>query len=95
MPLETGRDMLKARLHLFLPAVRDKSDRGCCTEGVNRKATGETVSQQLGCPDLGKGEEQSHVAADALLLQILTSPDALPCGCNLQTLLYFSALMYA
>ncbi len=32
---------------------------------------------------LTKREEQGHVAADALLLQVLTGSDALPCGGNL------------
>ena len=32
---------------------------------------------------LGEGEEQGHVTADALLLQVLTGSDALPGGCNL------------
>ena len=34
-------------------------------------------------PHLCEGEEQGHVAADALLLQVLTRPDALPCRSNL------------
>ena len=32
---------------------------------------------------LTKREEQGHVAADALLLQVLTGSNALPCGGNL------------
>ena len=33
--------------------------------------------------DLSEGEEEGHVAADALLLQVLTRPDAFPGGSNL------------
>lgn len=38
---------------------------------------------RLDGPYLTKGEKQGHVAADALLLQVLTGSDALPGRSNL------------
>ena len=32
---------------------------------------------------LAEGEQQSHVRVNALLLQLFTGADALPCGCDL------------
>ena len=42
--------------------------------------------------NLCKAEEQGHVGVDALLLQDLARPDALPGGCNLQAQCRWSEL---
>lgn len=67
---------------------------GCCYVGLHTMATGCKVQLAVGCSDLGKGEEQSHVTAYALLLKILTSSNALPCGSNLDHIVLLSISVY-
>lgn len=74
---------------LMVPSVRSMKARGITIRVCfDRHAPLGVAGWQYRIADLSEGEEEGHVAADALLLQVLTCSDAFPGGSNLHTMVW-------